>query len=691
MCTGHSRPGSVSDYPVQSSWEHMMQSRSGQSVFPHPASGVEERTNGNGGGEKGGVQAGSGLKQRYGQLGAVSDGHVTLGGNDISQHQSSNSQHSHGFTPTHHQSHTPSPDSPPSSPLTSIPRKKHSDNSKPINIAVYSAPLSPHSDEKNPRCKRPSPPGMNMQMFPLQSHSRKTYPSHVNIGDHVPLTPREPPNGSGYEQSATPPVMLAPPPSSKPHPQELAYGQLQQPLIRSGSNSVVGTSLGSRGHQLSRRSSAGLYGIQTATSGAVVPHQYNQSSSSNPGPASYTMNHSVSFGSDQVHPHKQLSTKSLQGHPSLPHPSQSTDEDNPMMSSSQHPHHGQSYMYHTPHSSSSISYSPHSSQHHQPHPSSSSSFTFHPSNSQQDTHQPDSVSSLPLPPPQVSRAEGIASNVEAQPTPEMMLQRQPVALNHSLSGNHFKMGGLTSGTGMSTVSHSYFSSQHRYWSASQSSLTVSHSSCNSRRTSDTKVPQIQVDPIPATLVTSSTRTKPTAAINEGGSSSSSPVHRRRMGHCRHLSLGNNIPRQRPTHSRNRSLGSVNFNHMLPPNTLSSRQESLGNLSLLSRASSKTGSRLSLNSGFLSEAQVPQTPDPENGYDFVQHFNLFSQYTSNMALEYYTARRESSTHPPTTPPVWCMDVWNRLIVVGCGNGQIEVGVASLSCVHTEAIVIKSVCV
>ena len=304
-----------------------------------------------------------------------------------------------------------------------------------------------------------------------------------------------------------------------------------------------------------------------------------------------------------------------------------------------------------------------------------SSVTFYPSNSQQNTCHPASISSVPLClPSQISQAEQTAGDVEAQPTSEAMLQRQPIAVTHSLTGSHFE---ITSGTGMSfssAASHSYFSSQQRrYWSTSQSSLTVSHSGCNSRRTSDTKMPQIQVDTIPATLVTSSTRTKPTAAINEGGSSSSSPVHHRRWGHCRHLSLGNNIPRQRPTHSRNRSLGSVNFNHILPPSTLSSRQESLGNLSLLSRASSKTGSCLSLTSGFLSEAQVPQTPDPENGYDFVQHFNFFSQYTSNMALEYYTACRESSTHPPTTPPVWCMDVWNRIIIVGCGNGQIEVGV------------------
>ena len=286
---------------------------------------------------------------------------MTLDGNDINQHlATSNSQHSQGFTPAPHQSHTPYPDSPPSSPLTSIPRKKHSDNSKPINIAVYSAPLSPHSDERSPKHKRPSPPGMNMQMFPLQNHRRKTsshkYPSHVNMGDHVPLPPRQPPNGSGYEQS---PVMqqsyqLAPPLPPKPHPQELVYSQPQQPSIRNANNGIVGSSLGSQDYRLSRRSSAGLYRVQTASSGAVGPHQFSQSSSSNSSPATATLNHSVSFASDQVHPpmfSKQLSRKSLQGHSSLPHSSQFMDEDNLMMSSSstpalfQHPPHGHSLIY----------------------------------------------------------------------------------------------------------------------------------------------------------------------------------------------------------------------------------------------------------------------------------------------------------------------------------------------------------
>ena len=33
--------------------------------------------------------------------------------------------------------------------------------------------------------------------------------------------------------------------------------------------------------------------------------------------------------------------------------------------------------------------------------------------------------------------------------------------------------------------------------------------------------------------------------------------------------------------------------------------------------------------------------------------------------------EGRETPP--PAVWCMDVWNKSIAVGCGNGQIEVGV------------------
>ena len=660
--------GSVSDYPVQSSWEQMMKSRSSQS---RPGSGAETKSNG--GGERREGQMESSLRQRYGQMEGDNDGHMTSNGrnhvtlDDAAPHQNSqllSNNYRQILSYTH--SHTPSPSSPPPSPLTSIPRKKHSDNSKPINVAVYSAPLSPHSQEKKGDRQRPSPPAHNIatQNSAVGSNPPHQFTHHIHMQDHTPLAPRQPP--SGYEQSATPQVMqqsyqLAPPPQSRPHPQN---NQQHKPVLRTSSTGLTSSVPESQGHSSLRKSSIGGYGTQAPNGVAMVTHQYSRSATYQP---SVSFNHTVINGSDQTPPtfSKQLSTKSLQSYQSLPHPS--TDNSNHSMMSSfssptlpthtQHPLHG-----HTPHTFSSHSHQSHNTQAHVPaaHTASGSP----------------TISSVPLLySPQISQADLTAVDVEAQPTPEMMLQRQPIA---SISNYNAHSEACTSGIGKtasSTGSYSYSKSQHSHWSGSQTSLTMSHSDSKTRRTSDSKVPQIQVDPIPSTLVTSSTRTKPTAAINEGGSSS--PLRRKRMGHCRHLSLGNNIPRQRPTHARNRSLGSVNFNHILPPSTISSRQESLGNLSLLSHASSMTGSRISLTSGFPSEAQVnPQTPDPENGYDFVQHFNLFSQYTSNMALEYYTARRESSTHPPTTPPVWCMDAWNRIIVVGCGNGQIEVGVASI---------------
>ena len=611
-----------------------MQTRSGQSTFSRPGSGAEPKAGSRGGDE------GPGVRQRHGQVGHVTD-----------QNSKTASCNSSG--------HTPSPHSPPPSPLTTIPRKKHSDNSKPINVAVYSAPLSPHTEENSPKFKRPSPPATNQQTFGIQSVGV----SHNHMQDHTHLVPRQ---VSGYEQTATPPVMhqsyqLSPPPSRRPHPQPSSMnGHSHQPLFRTsstGSRTSSTSSTGSRkefeGQRSHRRTSSSGYGTHIPSSVAMVTHQYGL------GPISQSdlgMNPSYN---------KQLSSRSLQSHTPSPRPTNGYD--NTMISSYSSPTFPSQYPSpdHTHTITNGPSHSPPSlrSSHQQSVSFQDSSMPSQLSGSS--GHGAGSSVSLLLP-PRISEAELTASDVEAQPTPEMKLQRQPVAGLSSPSE-------LTPGMGISyDVSQSHSTSQHSHWSSSanQNSATVSYSDAG-----ESKLPQIQVDPIPSTLVTSSTRTKPTAAINEGGSSSSSPLRRKRMGHCRHLSLGNNIPRQRPTHARNRSLGSVNFNHILPPSTLNSRQESFGNISLLSQASSKTGSRISLTSGFLSEAQVPQTPDPENGYDFVQHFNLFSQYTSNMALEYYTARRESSTHPPTTPPVWCMDVWNRIIVVGCGNGQIEVGVVS----------------
>ena len=605
-----------------------MKNVSGQlssATFPRTGSGAEQKSlagGGTGGGSEvirgggGGGGGGQELRQRQvGQVGGVNSGHMTSapGGGD---HQSSQA---HGS-----QSHTHSRNSPPS-----IPRKKHSDNSKPVNIATYSAPLSPHSEEESLEQMQNSSPTNNNNMsqaFTLQNiggqsaTGGKGFHSHQYSNatqDHTPSAPRQPPNGYDQRQSypvTPPPTFNKPPPSFN----QSAFSRSEY-----------------KGH---RRSASSGYGAQAPSSVAMITHRSSLSSQIPP----VIVNHSAPEAAPAFN--KQLSTKSLQGYPTQ-------SREDPTMTSFSSP------TLELP----SHNHTPSSSQHNM---SASPNTDFYPS--QNGTQAPNSAYNnnngipISLLSPLVSRGE-LSVDIEAQSTPEIILPRQPVASGY---GSHAEAGGLNSGSGigLQSISYSYSNTQQVHWSGSQTSLNMSHSSS---RTGDS---------LPSTLVTSSTRTQPTAAINEGGPSSS-PLRRKQMGHRRHLSLGNNISSQRPTHARNRSLGSVNFNHILPPSTLSSRQESLGNLSILSHASSKTGSRLSLTSGFLSEAQVPQTPDPENGYDFVQHFNLFSQYTSNMALEYYAARKEDPAHQPTTPPVWCMDVWNRIIVVGCGNGQIEVGTSS----------------
>ncbi len=633
LSPGHSQPGSVSDYPIQSSWEHMMKNSSGQSssaTFPRTGSGAEQRGLAGAGAPSGGGSGGSDvirggggrqeLRQRQvGQVGGVNTGHMTSpeGGGDQSSQARGSQSHSH------------SRNSPPTAHLTSIPRKKHLDSSKPVNVATYSAPLSPHSEEKE---QQNSPPTNNnpSQAFTLQNVGGQSATGGRNLHshqygnatqDHTPSAPRQPPNGYDQRQS----YPLTPPPTFNKPPPSFNQSTFSRPEFK--------------GH---RRSASSGYGAQAPSSVAMVTHRSSLSSQIPP----VIVNHPVSNQNEAAPAfNKQLSTKSLQGYPAQ----SAHSREDPMMSSFSSP------TLELPSHSHTHNHTPSSSQHNNM--SSPLNSDYYPSqngtpaNSAYNSNNGIPISMLPQ--LQVSRGE-LSVDIEAQSTPEIILPRQPVASGYY---SHAETGGLNSGSGMGQpfMSYSYSNTQQVHWSGSQTSLN------SSSRTGDS---------LPSTLVTSSTRTQPTAAINEGGSSSS-PLRRKQMGHRRHLSLGNNISSQRPTHARNRSLGSVNFNHILPPSTLSSRQESLGNLSLLSHASSKTGSRLSLTSGFLSEAQVPQTPDPENGYDFVQHFNLFSQYTSNMALEYYTARKEDSTHQPTTPPVWCMDVWNRIVVVGCGNGQIEV--------------------
>ena len=90
--------------------------------------------------------------------------------------------------------------------------------------------------------------------------------------------------------------------------------------------------------------------------------------------------------------------------------------------------------------------------------------------------------------------------------------------------------------------------------------------------------------------------------------------------------------------------------------------------------SKSSASLSRTFHFDSHLSQAPPPNPEKGYDFAKHFNLFSPFTSNMALEYCQGERSPEVQECPSPAVWCMDVWNNSIAVGCGNGQIEVGVA-----------------
>jgi len=167
-----------------------------------------------------------------------------------------------------------------------------------------------------------------------------------------------------------------------------------------------------------------------------------------------------------------------------------------------------------------------------------------------------------------------------------------------------------------------------------------------------------------------------ATTSSASRASSSITHMRRLGHSRHLSLDHNTAtRGRRMHFRNRSHGNINPNQLLPMSALHSNHGSHSNLSMMSNAS-VCGSEISTGSEFLKASQMCTIPDPDKGYDFAQHFNLYSQYTANLALEYGVGRKRverggEQEGRRQIPAVWCMAFWNRVIAVGCSNGQVEV--------------------
>lgn len=131
------------------------------------------------------------------------------------------------------------------------------------------------------------------------------------------------------------------------------------------------------------------------------------------------------------------------------------------------------------------------------------------------------------------------------------------------------------------------------------------------------------------------------------------------------------------HSRSKSSGAFPARTHVPP-TAGAEQLIRGrNLSTsdLKDTPELSRSSVSLSSTFIFDSHPSKAPppNPQKGYDFSKHFSLFSPFTSNMALEYCQGQRSSEIQECPPPPVWCMDVWNGSIAIGCGNGQIEVGV------------------
>ena len=124
-------------------------------------------------------------------------------------------------------------------------------------------------------------------------------------------------------------------------------------------------------------------------------------------------------------------------------------------------------------------------------------------------------------------------------------------------------------------------------------------------------------------------------------------------HNRHPSLDCEVSSQQPTHSRNRSHGTINVYSIVPP-------------------------KLPATPVLAQVNQPPKTPNEENGYDFAPHINEFSQYTSNIALECSVkeqinmrrSERRKETEP-SPPVVWCMAMWDKVICLGCAGGKVEV--------------------
>ena len=143
--------------------------------------------------------------------------------------------------------------------------------------------------------------------------------------------------------------------------------------------------------------------------------------------------------------------------------------------------------------------------------------------------------------------------------------------------------------------------------------------------------------------------EPAQASHSDHATTGTANHRR---HLRSNSGSSYFPPFRPTHSRHNSGSMFPFTPVGP----------------------------SHNSAGDGRQEMPPAPphsqeeSSTKGYDFSLHFNMFSPFTSNLALEFApqpVEEEEEEVPESVPPPVWCMDVWNNVIALGCSNGQVEV--------------------
>jgi len=126
-----------------------------------------------------------------------------------------------------------------------------------------------------------------------------------------------------------------------------------------------------------------------------------------------------------------------------------------------------------------------------------------------------------------------------------------------------------------------------------------------------------------------------------------------------------------TDVRQRSTTSVNVTNPLKQRTNGTYFRTKSETSLTSYGDNTSlmsaNSILSIDSGSIASSH-------DGGYNYSQHFDISSPYTSSLALKYGPAERVSSR--VRSPTVWSMDVAHRLIALGCNDGSIEVGLYQL---------------